>query len=291
MDEILGVNTLSINKVMVIGSGQMGSGIAQVLAQAGYSVILNDIKQEFVDGAVAKISKQLDRSVEKGRLAAADAEATVARIVTSVDYADAKDVDLVIEAATERRDIKLNIFKQLDEITPAHAILASNTSSLSITEIAAATNRPNQVVGLHFFNPVPVMKLIEINIGLTTDEATVAAMREVGESLNKTLVEVKDAPGFVVNRILIPMINEAIIVLNEGISTAAEIDEAMKAGANHPMGPLALADLIGLDTVLAIMNVLYDGYSDSKYRPAQLLKKKVEAGHLGRKTGQGFFEY
>lgn len=291
MDEILGVNTLSINKVMVIGSGQMGSGIAQVLAQAGYSVILNDIKQEFVDGAVAKISKQLDRSVEKGRLAAADAEATVARIVTSVDYADAKDVDLVIEAATERRDIKLNIFKQLDEITPAHAILASNTSSLSITEIAAATNRPNQVVGLHFFNPVPVMKLIEINIGLTTDEATVAAMREVGESLNKTLVEVKDAPGFVVNRILIPMINEAIIVLNEGISTAAEIDEAMKAGANHPMGPLALADLIGLDTVLAIMNVLYEGYSDSKYRPAQLLKKKVEAGHLGRKTGQGFFEY
>ena len=291
MDEILGVNTLSINKVMVIGSGQMGSGIAQVLAQAGYSVILNDIKQEFVDGAVAKISKQLDRSVEKGRLAAADAEATVARIVTSVDYADAKDVDLVIEAATERRDIKLNIFKQLDEITPAHAILASNTSSLSITEIAAATNRPNQVVGLHFLNPVPVMKLIEINIGLTTDEATVAAMREVGESLNKTLVEVKDAPGFVVNRILIPMINEAIIVLNEGISTAAEIDEAMKAGANHPMGPLALADLIGLDTVLAIMNVLYEGYSDSKYRPAQLLKKKVEAGHLGRKTGQGFFEY
>ena len=291
MDEILGVNTLSINKVMVIGSGQMGSGIAQVLAQTGYSVILNDIKQEFVDGAVAKISKQLDRSVEKGRLAAADAEATVARIVTSVDYADAKDVDLVIEAATERRDIKLNIFKQLDEITPAHAILASNTSSLSITEIAAATNRPNQVVGLHFFNPVPVMKLIEINIGLTTDEATVAAMREVGESLNKTLVEVKDAPGFVVNRILIPMINEAIIVLNEGISTAAEIDEAMKAGANHPMGPLALADLIGLDTVLAIMNVLYEGYSDSKYRPAQLLKKKVEAGHLGRKTGQGFFEY
>lgn len=291
MDEILGVNTLSINKVMVIGSGQMGSGIAQVLAQAGYSVILNDIKQEFVDGAVAKISKQLDRSVEKGRLAAADAEATVARIVTSVDYADAKDVDLVIEAATERRDIKLSIFKQLDEITPAHAILASNTSSLSITEIAAATNCPNQVVGLHFFNPVPVMKLIEINIGLTTDEATVAAMREVGESLNKTLVEVKDAPGFVVNRILIPMINEAIIVLNEGISTPAEIDEAMKAGANHPMGPLALADLIGLDTVLAIMNVLYEGYSDSKYRPAQLLKKKVEAGHLGRKTGQGFFEY
>ena len=282
---------MSINKVMVIGSGQMGSGIAQVLAQAGYTVVLNDIKQAFVDGAIAKIAKQLDRSVEKGRLSAEDAAATTARISTSVDYADASDVDLVIEAATENRDIKLSIFKQLDEITPAHAILASNTSSLSITEIAAATNRPNQVVGLHFFNPVPVMKLVEINVGLTTDEATVAAMREVGDKLGKTLVEVKDAPGFVVNRILIPMINEAIIVLNEGISTAAEIDEAMKAGANHPMGPLALADLIGLDTVLAIMNVLYEGYSDSKYRPAQLLKKKVEAGHLGRKTGHGFFEY
>lgn len=282
---------MSINKVMVIGSGQMGSGIAQVLAQAGYTVVLNDIKQAFVEGGLGKIVKQLDRAVEKGRMTSEDAQATKARISTSVDYADASDVDLVIEAATENRDIKLSIFKQLDEITPAHAILASNTSSLSITEIAAATNRPNQVVGLHFFNPVPVMKLIEINVGLTTDEATVAAMREVGDKLGKTLVEVKDAPGFVVNRILIPMINEAIIVLNEGISTAAEIDEAMKAGANHPMGPLALADLIGLDTVLAIMNVLYEGYSDSKYRPAQLLKKKVEAGHLGRKTGHGFFEY
>ncbi len=282
---------MSINKVMVIGSGQMGSGIAQVLAQAGYTVVLNDIKQAFVEGGLGKIVKQLDRAVEKGRMTSEDAQATKARISTSVDYADASDVDLVIEAATENRDIKLSIFKQLDDITPAHAILASNTSSLSITEIAAATNRPNQVVGLHFFNPVPVMKLIEINVGLTTDEATVAAMREVGDKLGKTLVEVKDAPGFVVNRILIPMINEAIIVLNEGISTAAEIDEAMKAGANHPMGPLALADLIGLDTVLAIMNVLYEGYSDSKYRPAQLLKKKVEAGHLGRKSGRGFFEY
>ena len=282
---------MSINKVMVIGSGQMGSGIAQVLAQAGYTVILNDINQTFVDGGLGKIVKQLDRSVEKGRMSEEEAQAAKGRISTSIDYADANDVDLVIEAATENREIKLSIFKQLDEITPAHAILASNTSSLSITEIAAATKRPNQVVGLHFFNPVPVMKLIEINVGLTTDEATVAAMREVGDKLGKTLVEVKDAPGFVVNRILIPMINEAIIVLNEGISTAAEIDEAMKAGANHPMGPLALADLIGLDTVLAIMNVLYEGYSDSKYRPAQLLKKKVEAGHLGRKTGHGFFEY
>lgn len=282
---------MTIKRVMVVGSGQMGSGIAQVLALAGYEVLLNDIKQEFVDRGLAGIEKQMAKLVEKGRLEAADKDKALSAIQSSVNYQDAKDVDLVIEAATENRSIKLDIFKELDRITPDHAILASNTSSLSITDIAAVTGRPGKVVGLHFFNPVPVMKLIEINIGLTTDQETVAAMKEVSEKLDKTAIEVKDSPGFVVNRILIPMINEAIFVLHEGISTVEEIDEAMKLGANHPMGPLALADYIGLDTVLAIMNVLYDGYKDPKYRPCQLLRKYVEAGQLGKKTGRGFYIY
>lgn len=282
---------MTIKRVMVVGSGQMGSGIAQVLALAGYEVLLNDIKQEFVDRGLAGIEKQMAKLVEKGRLEAAEKDKALSAIQSSVNYQDAKDVDLVIEAATENRSIKLDIFKELDQITPDHAILASNTSSLSITDIAAVTGRPGKVVGLHFFNPVPVMKLIEINIGLTTDQETVAAMKEVSEKLGKTAIEVKDSPGFVVNRILIPMINEAIFVLHEGISTVEEIDEAMKLGANHPMGPLALADYIGLDTVLAIMNVLYDGYKDPKYRPCQLLRKYVEAGQLGKKTGRGFYTY
>ncbi|HFI0463318.1 TPA: 3-hydroxybutyryl-CoA dehydrogenase [Streptococcus suis] len=282
---------MTIKRVMVVGSGQMGSGIAQVLALAGYEVLLNDIKQEFVDRGLAGIEKQMAKLVEKGRLEAAEKDKALSAIQSSVNYQDAKDVDLVIEAATENRSIKLDIFKELDQITPDHAILASNTSSLSITDIAAVTGRPGKVVGLHFFNPVPVMKLIEINIGLTTDQETVAAMKEVSEKLDKTAIEVKDSPGFVVNRILIPMINEAIFVLHEGISTVEEIDEAIKLGANHPMGPLALADYIGLDTVLAIMNVLYDGYKDPKYRPCQLLRKYVEAGQLGKKTGRGFYTY
>lgn len=276
---------------MVIGAGQMGSGIAQVFAQAGYQVKLNDIKQDFVDNGIEKMKNSLQRQVKKERMEQQEVDELLERITTSVSYDDVSDVDLVVEAATENEEIKLNIFKELDEKAPDHTVLASNTSSLSITKIAGSTKRPDKVIGLHFFNPVPVMKLIELNIALTTSDETTDVMKTVGESLNKTVVIAKDSPGFVVNRILVPMINEAIFIVDTGVASAEEVDDAMKLGANHPMGPLQLADFIGLDTVLAIMETLYDGFNDPKYRPAPLLIKYVEAGLLGRKTGQGFYSY
>ncbi len=282
---------MSINKVMVVGSGQMGAGIAQVFAKAGKEVYLNDISEEILMGNIAKIDKQLASQVKKERLTEAEKEDMMSRILPSTTYESAKEVDLVIEAATERKDIKLSIFKQLDEMAPAHTILATNTSSLSITEIALATKRPDKVIGMHFFNPAPVMKLVEVISGLTTSEETQTTIKELTTTIGKTGVEVRDSFGFVVNRILIPMINEASFVLGENVATAEEIDQAMKLGANHPLGPLALGDLIGLDVVAAIMNVLYEGFKDPKYRVSPLIQKYVEAGWLGRKTGKGFFDY
>ena len=282
---------MEIKKIMVVGSGQMGSGIAQVMAQNGYDVILNDIKEEFVQKGLDKISKQLDRDVQKQRRTEEEKQEILNRFTLSTDYKDAADVQLVIEAATEDKKIKLDIFKQLGEIAPAETILASNTSSLSITEIARATNRPDKVIGMHFFNPVPVMKLVEVNRALTTSKETADIIQELSRKVGKTAIDVKDSPGFAVNRILIPMINEAIFTVFEGVATAEEVDEAMKLGANHPMGPIALADYIGLDVCLAIMEVLYEGFNDPKYRPCPLLKKYVEAGRLGKKTGQGFYIY
>lgn len=282
---------MSIKKVMVVGSGQMGAGIAQVFAKAGMQVYLNDISEEIVSGNIDKIEKQLAGQVKKERLTEDEKVAIMSRIQASTSYESAKEVDLVVEAATERKDIKLSIFKQLDEVAAEHTILATNTSSLSITEIALATKRPDKVIGMHFFNPAPVMKLVEIISGLTTSVETKTAIQEVTKEIGKTGVEVKDSYGFVVNRILIPMINEASFVLAENVATAEEIDQAMKLGANHPLGPLALGDLIGLDVVLAIMNVLYDGFKDTKYRVSPIIQKYVEAGWLGRKTGKGFFDY
>ncbi|AQP53599.1 3-hydroxybutyryl-CoA dehydrogenase [Vagococcus penaei] len=282
---------MSIKTVMVVGSGQMGSGIAQVFAKAGMKVYLNDISEEIVTQNVGRIDKQLAKLVEKGRLTEEGKMQMMANIEPCATYAPVKEADLVVEAATERKDIKLGIFKQLDELAAPHTILATNTSSLSVTEIALATNRPDKVIGMHFFNPAPIMKLVEVISGLTTSEETQQVIKEAVDTIGKTGVEVKDSYGFVVNRILIPMINEASFVLSESVATAEEIDAAMKLGANHPIGPLALADLIGLDVVLAIMNVLYDGFKDPKYRVSPIIQKYVEAGWLGRKTGKGFFDY
>ncbi|AST93788.1 3-hydroxybutyryl-CoA dehydrogenase [Sutcliffiella cohnii] len=282
---------MSIQKVMVIGAGQMGSGIAQVCAQAGYDVIVNDVKQESLDKGLANITKNLNRNVEKGRMTEEEKEATVNRLTWTQAIEDASSVDIVIEAAVENMDIKKSIFKTLDQHAPAHAILATNTSSLPITEIAAVTSRPEKVIGMHFMNPVPVMKLVEIIRGLQTADEVYNSIEDMTKKLAKVPVEVNDFPGFVSNRVLMPMINEAIYTVYEGVATPEAVDEVMKLGMNHPMGPLTLADFIGLDTCLYIMETLHEGFGDDKYRPCPLLRKYVKAGWLGKKTGRGFYTY
>jgi 3-hydroxybutyryl-CoA dehydrogenase len=283
---------MQIQKVTVIGAGTMGNGIAHVFAQSGFDVKLVDIKIEFLDKAYATIKANLDRQVKKGTITQSDADATANRISTSIDMEDAaKQADFIVEAATENYELKKKIFATLDAHAKPGVILATNTSSISVTELAATTKRAERVIGMHFFNPVPVMKLIEIIRGIKTTDEVYAEVKALSEKLGKTPVEVNDFPGFVSNRILMPMINEAIYCVMEGVAKPEDIDTVMKLGMAHPMGPLALADFIGLDVCLAIMNVLHEGLGDSKYRPSPLLKKMVAAGMLGKKNGQGFYTY
>ena len=282
---------MAIDKIAVLGAGQMGNGITQVAACAGYEVVMIDIKQEFVDRGVSAIEKSLAKLVSKERMSQTDADAARARISTSIDRSACHDVDLAIEAVPEILDLKLSIFAELDRICKDDCILASNTSSISITEIAAATSRPDKVIGMHFMNPVPIMKLVEIINGKETSEETNSAVIAAADKMGKTALSCNDSPGFVSNRILCPMLNEAILTLQEGVAKPEAIDGIMKLGMNHPIGPLALSDLIGLDTVLHIMNVLHEGLGDDKYAPAPLLLEMVEQGKLGRKSGEGFYQY
>ena len=282
---------MGIQSVGIVGAGQMGNGIAHVFAQSGYEVLLNDIAQEGLDRAIATITKNLDRQVSREKITEADKIAALSRIKTTLTLTDLGQTDLIIEAATEREAVKDQIFAALLPHLKPETILATNTSSISITRLASRTDRPERFIGLHFMNPVPVMKLVELIRGIATDDETYNTMLAVVHSLKKTTASAEDFPAFIVNRILVPMINEAVYTLYEGVGNVESIDQAMKLGANHPMGPLELGDFIGLDTCLAIMNVLHDGLADTKYRPCPLLTKYVEAGWLGRKSGRGFYDY
>ncbi len=282
---------MSIKSVGVIGAGQMGNGIAHVMALAEYDVMLNDVSQEPLDNALATIRANMERQASRGKISDDDVQAALGRIKTTLNLPELGQTDLVIEAATEREGIKQAIFEDLQPHLQPHTILTSNTSSISITRLASRTDRPERFMGFHFMNPVPVMQLVELIRGIATDEATFKACKEVVDRLGKTAASAEDFPAFIVNRILMPMINEAVYTLYEGVGSVQSIDQSMKLGANHPMGPLELADFIGLDTCLAIMNVLHDGLADTKYRPCPLLTKYVEAGWLGRKTERGFYDY
>lgn len=282
---------MQVKKFGVIGAGQMGNGIAQVAAASGLEVLMSDIKEEFVVKGKANIEKNLDRAVQKEKITSEEKDAILARVATTTQLSDMATADFVVEAAVEREDLKFKIFQDLDEACPDHVILATNTSSIPIGRIAAQTKRPEKVIGMHFMNPVPVMKLVEVINGLATSKETFEITWELCQKFGKTPAEANDFPGFIANRILLPMINEAVFTLYQGVGKAEDIDTVMKLGMNHPMGPLALADLIGLDTCLAIMETLYDGFKDSKYRPCPLLRKYVEAGWLGRKSGRGFYVY
>lgn len=280
-----------IKAMGVIGAGTMGNGIAQVGARAGLSVVMHDVTDELLSRGMSAIDKSLQRDVDKQRMTVEEKGQIVSRIKPSTELADVRDTDFVVEAVTENLAVKTGLFTRIDRIVRDEVILASNTSSISITKLAAATSRSDRFIGMHFMNPVPVMKLVEIIRGIATSDETYQTTRELVLAMGKTPVEVNDSPGFISNRVLMPMINEAIFALYEGVGTAEAIDQIMKLGMNHPMGPLQLADFIGLDVCLAIMNVLYDGFDDSKYRPCPLLKKYVDAGWLGRKSGKGFYEY
>ena len=287
-----GFTQMNADKIIgVAGAGTMGNGIAQVSARAGYNVVMHDVREEFLDRGMKAIDKSLQRDVDKERLDAQGKQAVIGRIKTTTDFAAFKNAEFVVEAVTEDLNVKGEVFKKLDSAVRPDAILASNTSSISITRLGAMTSRPDKVIGMHFMNPVPVMKLVEIIRGAATSAETYESIHRLTEKLGKVPLECQDSPGFISNRVLMPMINEAIFALYEGVATRESIDGIMKLGMNHPMGPLTLADFIGLDVCLAIMNVLHDGFGDSKYRPCPLLKRYVDAGWLGKKSGRGFYEY